>query len=99
MKQNYPNSIGGRTFKPEPIHAPWLGKAFAKPKSSTSVAELQPRTSIHPNGQPRARLQRKRKNHEDNLANRAETNRRRSQSPTTNPNWHGIGCHAGSRNS
>lgn len=50
--------------------------------------------SIHPDGQPRARLLRKAKNHTENMAERSEANRKRSSS-MSNPTWHGIGRHAG----
>jgi hypothetical protein len=53
-------------------------------------------TSIHPNPQPRARLLRKKRAHEENHRNRAETNRQRSNNKA-NPTWHGIGKHAGVR--
>lgn len=37
---------------------------------------------------------RKSQQHRANLLNRAETNRLRSNSPLTNPNYHGMGYHA-----
>lgn len=93
MKQNIPNAVGGRTCYLEPEYAPVLHGVTAKPKSGTQVSAGSGQ-GIHPIPQPRARLQRKRRNHEQNHAARAEVNRRRSNNKNE-PNWHGTGRHAG----
>lgn len=48
-------------------------------------------SGIHPGGRSPSTKFRKRSNSIANHQLRAETNRRRSQSPLSNPNWHGIG--------
>jgi hypothetical protein len=67
---------------------------FMSIKLNSSSGAVQ--TSIHPNPQPRARLLRKKRAHEENHKNRSETNRQRSNNKA-NPTWHGIGKHAGVR--
>lgn len=50
--------------------------------------------SIHPGPRDRSRNIKKRQNHQQNLQARSAANQARSASKN-NPNWHGIGRHAG----
>ena len=99
MKQNFPHAIGGLTYRPKSNHSQRailgvdINEFYTKPKSTSTHVSHSSR-SIHPLPQPRARLQRKRRNHEANHAARAEANRRRSHNKNE-PNWHGTGRHAG----